>query len=84
MKPSQALVEALSDLKRIEEGGDTRRVTSEMLLALARKEISATDVEAAAKIVAAASMHKMVDLKTAQWAHKLREQAAALTVFPSE
>lgn len=79
MKASQSVIQALSDLKKVEDGDDVKRVCSEMLLGLARKEVPACDVEAAAKMVSAQSQKKMVDLKTAQWAHLLRTEAARLT-----
>lgn len=68
MKPSTNLVEALSDIGRFEEGPQLRRIGGEMLLALARKEIPAADVEAGAKMVAAISAH---------WATQLRQEAQA-------
>lgn len=78
MKASQSVVTALADIERIETGGDVGRVCSEMLLGLARKEVPAADVEAAAKMVAAQAARKMADLKTAQWAFEMRQQAATL------
>lgn len=78
MKASSAIVQALADIDRIEKGDDIRRVCSEMMLGLARKEVSATDVEAMAKIVAAQAAAKMTDLKVAMWAHEIRTTAGAL------
>lgn len=77
-KASPALLKALDDIERIEKGDDIRRVASEMLLGLARKEVSATDVEAAAKMMAAQAAQKMTELKVAMWAHQVRTEAAQL------
>lgn len=66
MKPSQNVVDALVDIKHIEDGAQIRRV--EMLLALARGEISEGKVDAAAKMVMALS---------ANWATQLRKEAQA-------
>ncbi|WP_439606855.1 hypothetical protein [Hydrogenophaga sp.] len=74
MKVSQSLEQALSDISRMETTGDIRRVGAEMLLALARKEISATDVDAAAKMVAAQAAHMMAEVKTAVNAQTIREK----------
>lgn len=78
MKASKNLVEALSDIDRMETTGDVRRVGAEMLLALARKEISATDVDAAAKMVAAQAAHMMAEVKTAIQAQVIREKGGEL------
>lgn len=78
MKASTSLVEALSDIPRMSTTGDVRRVGAEMLLALARKEISATDVDAAAKMIAAQAAHMMAEVKTAMTAQQLRASGADL------
>jgi hypothetical protein len=74
MKASRSLIDALSDIERMETTGDVRRVGAEMLLALARKEISATDVDAAAKMVAAQAAHMAAEVKTAINAQTIREK----------
>jgi hypothetical protein len=78
MKASPAIIQALADIERIEKGTDVTRVVSEMLLGVARKEVSATDLEAASKAVAALAAHKHTELKVAMWAHEMRSQAAVL------
>lgn len=78
MKASPAILSALNDIDRIEKGTDVTRVVSEMLLGVARKEVSATDLLAAAKAVAALAAHKHTELKVAQWSYELRLQAAQL------
>lgn len=47
MKPSPTALEALKNTPVVRTAGDARSVLSNMLLALARKEISATDALAA-------------------------------------
>lgn len=78
MKASPAIVEALADIERIEKGTDTSRVLSELLLGMARGEVSADKVEAAAKAIAAESARRHTELKKAQWAYELRLKAAEL------
>lgn len=50
MKPSQTAVEALKNTPTIRTAGDARNVLSNVLLALVRKEISATDATAAVAV----------------------------------
>jgi len=78
MKASSNTLESLSDIDRVETTGQVRRIGAQMLLALARKEISATDVEAAAKMMAAQSMHMQTEVKLAIAAITLREKGANL------
>lgn len=78
MKPSKNTLESLNDIDRVETSGDIRRIGGQMLLALARKEISSTDVEAAAKMIAAQAMHLMAEVKTHTHAQILRESGAEL------
>ena len=78
MKPSQATVEALSDMKAVTTLGDLRRVVGNSLLALARKEISATDLEAMAKGLDSISNSLNAEVKVAKTAVELREKGAAL------
>ena len=49
MKAATTLVESLQDIHQVESNGDLRRIVANSLLALARKEISASDLEAMAK-----------------------------------
>lgn len=78
MKPSQNTLDSLSDIDRVETAGDIRRIGGQMLLALARKEISATDIDAAAKMVAAQALHMAAEVKVAKAAIELRERGAYL------
>jgi hypothetical protein len=78
MKPSQNTLESLSDIKAVETSGDLRRIGAQMLLALARKEISATDLEAAAKMIDSQANHLNAEVKLAKAAIELRERGADL------
>jgi hypothetical protein len=78
MKPSRNLVEALEDMERVETAGDIRRIGAEMLLALARKEISATDLEAAAKMIDAQANHLSAEVKLAKTSDELRSRGVDL------
>jgi hypothetical protein len=76
MKPTDTTLQAVSDIERVETTGQVRRIGSQMLLALLRKEISATDVEAGAKMIAAVSMSMHTEVKLAIAAMNLREKGA--------
>lgn len=78
MKASKETISSLSDIDRVETTGHLRRIGSQMLLALARKEISATDVEAAAKMIASVSLNMQVEVRAALAAQLLREKGAQL------
>ena len=78
MKASVNTISALSDIDRVTTTGQVRRIGSQMLLALSRKEISATDVEAGAKMVAAISLNMQTEIKLALAAITLREKGAQI------
>lgn len=78
MKASTNTLESLADIGVVETSGDVRRIGAQMLLALARKEISATDLEAAAKMIDAQANHLNAEVKTAKTAIELRERGADL------
>lgn len=78
MNPSKNTLESLSDIERVETTGQIRRIGGQMLLALARKEISSTDVEAAAKMIAAQAMHMQNEVRLAVAAIELRSKGADL------
>lgn len=78
MRPSQNTLDSLSDINRVETAGDIRRIGAQMLLALARKEISATDLEAAAKMIDAQANSLNAEVKLAKAAIELRERGADL------
>lgn len=78
MKASPNTLEALADLQEIATLGDLRRVIAQTCLALARKEISATDVTAMAKAVDAVSASLMAEIALAKTRHELRTTGADL------
>lgn len=78
MKASQAIIESLADMQQVATGGDLRRIVANSLLALARKEVSATDVEAMAKGLDAISNSLNAEVKVARTCIELREKGADL------
>lgn len=79
MKPSQNTLDSLSDMKEVRTAGDVRRIGSQMLLALARKEISATDIDAASKMMTAQASLLAVELKAWSCANEMRKTGSSLT-----
>ena len=69
---------ALDTLDEIRTSGDIRRVVSNALLALARKEISAADVEAMSKGMDAISNSLAVEVKLARLDMDLRRAGAEI------
>lgn len=65
MKQTETM-QAMDDLVEIKTTGDLRRLVSNSLLALARKQISATDVTAMAKGLDAISASIDVEIKAAK------------------
>lgn len=82
MKPSITTLESLADIERVETAGQVRRIGAQMLLALARKEISATDLDAAAKMVAAQAAHLKAEIDVHVKATLLRDKGADLGKLP--
>ena len=78
MKPSPHTLEALQDIDQVRTAGDLRRIGAQMLLALARKEISATDLDAASKMIDAQAHSLEAEVKVAKAAIELRERGADL------
>lgn len=78
MKAAQNTLDSLSDITAVETGGDIRRIGGQMLLALARKEIPSSDVDAAAKMVAAISLNMQAEVAVAKAAVELRAKGADL------
>lgn len=70
---------ALDSVEEIRTSGDLRRIVSNALLALARKEISATDVEAMAKGMDAISNSLNTEIKLARLDIDLRKSGGKLT-----
>lgn len=73
MKPSKATLEALSDMQEVTTSGDLRRIVGNSLLALARKEISATDLEAMAKGLDSISNSVNAEIKVAKLKVDIRD-----------
>jgi hypothetical protein len=78
MNPSSNTLESLSDIGRVEETGQVRRIGAQMLLALARKEISATDLEAGAKMVLAQAAHMAAECRLQRMAAEMRAAGGGL------
>src|SRR5574337_444910 len=76
MKASTTTLESLADLAEVTTSGDLRRIIANSLLALARKEISATDVEAMAKGLDAINNSLTAEIKLAKASIELREKGA--------
>lgn len=74
MKPAQTLTDSLSNMQQVTTQGDLRRIVSNSLLALARKEISATDLEAMAKGLDSISNSLNAEVKVAKTAIELRDR----------
>lgn len=79
MKPSQTLVESLQDMKNVTTVGDVRRIASQMLLSIARKEMPAGDAIAAAKVLSAISQSMDSEIKVHLAAVTLREKGVHIT-----
>lgn len=78
MKAAQTLQESLGNLAEVTTQGDLRRIVANSLLALARKEISATDVEAMAKGLDSISNSLNAEIKVAKTSIELREKGGQL------
>ena len=78
MKAAKTLVESLENMEQVATQGDLRRIVANSLLALARKEISATDVEAMAKGLDSISNSLNAEIKVATTTIELREKGAQL------
>lgn len=78
MKAAKTLVESLDNMEQVATQGDLRRIVANSLLALARKEISATDVEAMAKGLDSISNSLNAEIKVARTSIELREKGASL------
>lgn len=78
MKASQNTLESLEDINKVATLGDVRRVIGQSLLALARKEISATDLMAMAKAADSIANTLNAEVKLAKTSHELRKVGADL------
>lgn len=78
MKPSPTSLDAISDIKAVTSMGDLRRIVGNSLLALARKEISATDVIAMGKGLESISNSINAEIKLARAKIELRDTGGDL------
>lgn len=78
MKPSQNTLESLADIQQVATLGDVRRIIGQSLLALTRKEISATDVAAMAKGVDAIANSLQAEVSLFKLRNDMRENGAEL------
>lgn len=78
MKAAKTLTESLENMEQVATQGDLRRIVANSLLALARKEISATDVEAMAKGLDSISNSLNAEIKVAKTSVELREKGGQL------
>ncbi|XVJ69875.1 MAG: hypothetical protein HEQ39_09630 [Rhizobacter sp.] len=78
MKAAKTLLDSLSDIENVSTQGDLRRIVANSLLALARKEVSATDVEAMAKGLDSISNSLNAEIKVAKTSMELREKGGSL------
>jgi ribosomal 50S subunit-associated protein YjgA (DUF615 family) len=78
MKASKTLIESLSDMDHVASSGDLRRIAANSLLALVRKEISATDIEAIAKAMDSITNSLNVEVKVIRTSIELRDKGADL------
>lgn len=78
MKAAKTLTESLGTMAAVTTQGDLRQIVANSLLALARKEISATDMEAMAKGLDSISNSLNAEIKVAKTAIEMRERGASL------
>lgn len=78
MKAAKTLVESLDGMEQVATAGDLRRIVANSMLALVRKEISATDVETLAKGLDSISNNLNAEIKVAKASIELREKGAQL------
>lgn len=78
MKASQNTLDSLEDMQRVETLGDVRRVIGQSLLALVRKEISATDLTAISKAADSIANTLNAEVSLAKTSHELRKTGADL------
>lgn len=72
-------ISALDAMDEVRTSGDLRRIVSNMMLGLARKQISATDIEAAAKGLDSISNSMNAEVKVARLDLDMRKAGQKLT-----
>lgn len=83
MKPSANLVESLKHMNAVQTTGQVRLIASQMLLAIARKEVPATDAIAAAKLLSAISQSMDSEVKLHVASVMLRDKGAHIAKVAS-
>lgn len=78
MKASNTLINSLADMSEVATQGDLRRIVANSMLALVRKELSATDLEALGKGLDSISNSLNAEIKVAKTSIELREKGADL------
>lgn len=78
MNASPKTLDALKDIQQVATLGDVRRIIGNSLLALARKEISATDVVAMSKAVDSIANSLQAEISLARLRHDFRERGTDL------
>lgn len=78
MKTSNTLINSLADMSAVATQGDLRRIVANSMLALVRKELSATDLEALGKGLDSISNSLNAEIKVAKTSIELREKGADL------
>lgn len=78
MKPAQTLIESLENTPTINTQGDLRKLVANSMLALARKQISATDLEAMSKGLSSISESLNAEIKVAKMTIELRDKGGNL------
>lgn len=78
MKTSNTLTESLEDMTGVVTQGDLRRIVANSLLALARKELSATDLEAMARGLDSISNSLNAEIRVAKTSIELRDKGGNL------
>lgn len=72
------MADSLADRKSVATTGDLRRIVANSLLALARKEINTSDMEAMAKGLDSVSNSLHAEIRVAKASVELRDKSASL------
>jgi len=84
VKPSTTLNDSLSTMEAVTTTGDLRRIVANAMLALTRKEISATDFLSLAKGLDAISASLQTEVNIAKTRQMMLQQGGALTRIPAD
>lgn len=78
MKAAKTLIDSLADMESVATHGHLRRIVGNSLLALARKEVGAADIEAMAKGLESISNSLNAEIRVAKASIELRDKGADL------